>query len=115
MAFVIFKKPLPAAFVLMLILCLTVTGCAKKDETALAPQEKAVKEMDRFEWLLANSAGDYLKVGTRDAKWDALVLQSLTNQSRARMGLDNGNWGEGILKASDAGCTDPLVAYWRVR
>ncbi len=71
--------------------------------------------MDRYQWLLANSAGDYLKVGTRDAKWDALVLQSFTNQSRARMGLDHNYWGEGILQASDAGCTDPLVGYWRAR
>lgn len=103
-------------WILKLILVLTLIGCAKKEVAPpLQPQQNAGKEMDRYQWLLANSAGDYLKVGTRNAKWDSLVLQAFTNQSRARMKLDNGNWGDAILKASEAGCTDPLVGYWRVR
>jgi hypothetical protein len=109
------QSKLQPRFVFTLTLFLMFAGCAKKQQSALPAEQKAGKEMDRYAWLLATSAGDYLKVGTRDSKWDALVLQSLTNQSRAKMDFDKANWWDGILKASDAGCNDPLVGYWRVR
>jgi hypothetical protein len=73
-----------------------------------------------FNWRIENSAGDYLKIGSHDPKWDARVLRAFTNMAIIGVWQDVTNtarfaWRSDINEAVDAGCDDPLVRYFQLR
>jgi hypothetical protein len=85
-------------------------GCGKPTRTG----------PDATGWFRNAFAGEYLKVGQRDARWDADVLAAMTNGTKAGLfgssgGLQSTDWQTPIETAYDAGCRDPLVQYLHLR
>jgi hypothetical protein len=97
------------------VLCaLAMAGCGRQ----AAREAKA--DRARFQWYLDNTAGGYLRFGVTNKAWDAPVLKAFTNIAILRTWENATNAGlfsyKGLIdEAVAAGCTDPLVAYWKLR
>jgi hypothetical protein len=104
-----FVRKIPIFSILAILICLV--GCGRKPISS-SPDPK--------QWFLETFAGEYLKVGQRDARWDSDVLTAITNGTKQGLfppnrGLSALDWQTPIDAAYDAGCRDPMVLYLRLR
>jgi hypothetical protein len=70
------------------------------------------------DWLLANSAADYIRIGKKNAKWDRSVLQAFTNYAEVRSAVTTNTstfWRGEFRRAVESGCDDPLVRSFALR
>src|SRR5688572_18975849 len=102
-------KVLPAVFrtlrgtIVWMLLFVALVGCGK-----VAPIDATRGGSEHYEWLLANSAADYLKVGKKNPTWDRSILRAFTNYAEARSGLNGTNsssyWRSEFNRAIESGC-----------
>ncbi len=115
---------------------LMVVGCSKKkDETVAVKPQTISKEAPKakfhsgspaytnwwLEWSGEIYLGGYKKAGKRDPKWDETAESALENFSYQRVfgqppsGIKPEALYEQLKKATDAGCTDPLIGYLYIK
>jgi hypothetical protein len=102
-------KKLALIWIFAFAICCALMGCGKV--VALEDERRA-----EVKWLIAISAGDYLKGGVKDPRWDATVLRGLTNYAhRYDPHPAIYPWRSDINEAVEAGCTDPFVKILHLR
>lgn len=93
---------------------LVLAGCGK-----VAPIDATRGGSEHFEFLLANSAADYLKIGKKSPTWDRSILRAFTNYAEVRSGLNGTNsssyWRSDFNRAIESGCDDALVKAYALR
>jgi hypothetical protein len=113
-------KILPAALrtlrgtIVWMWLFVALVGCGK-----VAPIDATRGGSGHYEWLLANSAAEYLKVGKKSPTWDRSILRAFTNYAEVRSGLNATNtstyWRTEFRRAIESGCDDALVKAFALR
>jgi len=89
------------------------------DDAVRKPTSDAAAER-RFEWNVATLEGDYRRIGSTNAAWDAQATEALALFARMRcrrgdMGPLSASFEKAVKAAIGAGCSDPLVKYLNAR